>query len=221
MSASPYLNTVSPLLLKILKILMNATELKDFRLVGGTALSIYRGHRLSEDIDLFTDAPYGSVNFEAIDLFIRRKFSYVDAGESQTLGPGRSYFVGNSADECVKLDIFYTDTFIREEIVIQGIRLADPEDIIAMKIELICRDGRKKDFWDIHELKNDYSIEKMISLYMERYPYGCDRNKIVNSLTDFKKADEDFDPICLKGKYWELIKLDFIDIADQIKNHMQ
>ena len=47
-------NTVTPLLRKILADLMIADVFADFRLVGGTALSLYRGHRMSVDIDLFT-----------------------------------------------------------------------------------------------------------------------------------------------------------------------
>lgn len=58
MASNLHYNAVSSLLLEILKILMGAKEFKDFRLVGGTALSLYRGHRESVDIDLFTDAPY-------------------------------------------------------------------------------------------------------------------------------------------------------------------
>jgi Nucleotidyl transferase AbiEii toxin, Type IV TA system len=49
---------------------MQADTFKDFRLVGGTALSLYRGHRLSEDIDLFTDAPYGSIDFGVLTDFM-------------------------------------------------------------------------------------------------------------------------------------------------------
>ncbi len=49
-------NTVTPLLRSILETLMQADVFNDFRLVGGTALSLYRGHRMSVDIDLFTDA---------------------------------------------------------------------------------------------------------------------------------------------------------------------
>lgn len=62
-------NTVSPLLSEVLKSLMRANEFSDFRLVGGTALSLHLGHRMSIDIDLFTNAPYGSINFDAIDTF--------------------------------------------------------------------------------------------------------------------------------------------------------
>jgi hypothetical protein len=91
--------------------------------------------------------------------------------------------------------------------------MASIEEIIAMKIETICQGGRKKDFWDIHELKDDYSFESMIALHKKRYPYNHDPDKIKSSISDFEKADDDFEPICLKGKYWELIKLDLIDFA--------
>ena len=87
-----------------------------------------------------------------------------------------------------------------------------------MKIDIISMGGRKKDFWDIHELIEDYPIYKMIALHKERYPYNHDPEKIISSFTDFKRADEDFDPICLKGKIWELIKLDLTEMADQVSN---
>lgn len=206
-------NTVGHELLRILKILMAAEEFNDFRLVGGTALGLYRGHRKSLDLDLFTDALYGSIDFGAIDQFLRSTFSYIDKSEYVTLSPGNSYFIGKSEDECIKLDLFYTDTFIRKELISNSIRMAAEDEIIAMKIEAIINGGRKKDFWDIHELMTDYSIDKMLSLHNERYPYGHDRDLIINRLTDFEKAEEDFDPICLKGKHWELIKLDLIDFV--------
>jgi hypothetical protein len=191
---------------------MSAEEFNNFRLIGGTALGLYRGHRESIDIDLFSDSQYGSIDFDAIDKFLRKTFSYVDRTEYE-VGPGRSYYVGNNKTECVKLDLFYTETFIREVEIIDGIRLATIEEIIAMKIEVISHSGRKKDFWDLHELIDDYSFEKMISFHEERYPYGHDRQSIIENFSDFEKADNDFDPICLRGKYWELIKLDLTDFA--------
>lgn len=65
-----YYTTITPLLLSVLKTLMTAKEFDTFRLVGGTALSLYRGHRESVDIDLFSDAPYDSIDFGAIDTVI-------------------------------------------------------------------------------------------------------------------------------------------------------
>jgi len=208
-----HFKAVNPELLRTLKILMATHKFKTFRLVGGTALSLYRGHRQSFDIDLFTDVQYGSVNFDVIDRFLHKEFPYTVTSDNQTLGPGKSYFVGKNKDNCVKLDLFYTDPFIRKVIVSDGIRIAAEEEIIAMKIELISNGGRKKDFWDIHELMEDYSLEQMLSLHAERYPYGHDQKEIIKNLTRFDNADTDFDPICLKGKHWELIKLDLIEFA--------
>jgi hypothetical protein len=74
-------NTISPLLLSVLKTIMAVKEFDAFRLVGGTGLSLYRGHRESVDIDLFSDAPYDSINFGAIDEFLRKTYSYVDTNE--------------------------------------------------------------------------------------------------------------------------------------------
>ncbi len=206
--------TVSSFLLSILKTLMNAAELKKFRLVGGTALSLYRGHRISADIDLFSDAQYGSIDFNLIDKFLQRTFQYVDTTNAEVIGAGKSYFAGNNKDECVKLDIFYSDEkFIRNEVLLDGIRLASIEDIIAMKIEMISVAGRKKDFWDIHELMDDYSIGEMIAFHKQRYPYSHDPNKIISGFSSFTKADGDFDPVCLMGKHWEVIKLDLLQFS--------
>ncbi|MBW7674205.1 nucleotidyl transferase AbiEii/AbiGii toxin family protein [Chryseobacterium chendengshani] len=46
--------TVSKEMWELLQKLMKDEKLKDFILVGGTALSLILGHRLSIDIDLFT-----------------------------------------------------------------------------------------------------------------------------------------------------------------------
>lgn len=85
MESKLYYNTIAPLLLNVLKTLMAAKEFDAYRLVGGTALSLYRGHRQSVDIDLFSDAQYDSIDFVAIDLFLRKTYSYVDTNESKAV----------------------------------------------------------------------------------------------------------------------------------------
>ncbi|MBL7794714.1 MAG: nucleotidyl transferase AbiEii/AbiGii toxin family protein [Saprospiraceae bacterium] len=132
MNKKLYTDIVAPQLLRILKTLMASHTFDDFRLVGGTALSLYRGHRVSVDIDV------------------------------------------------------------------------------------ISRGGRKKDFWDIHELMDDYSIKEMLVLHEKRYPYTHDKAVIKANLCSFTIADEDFDPICLRNKHLEIIKLDMIDFAKGI-----
>lgn len=122
--------------------------------------------------------------------------------------------MGNNKDNCIKLDIYYTtDNFIDEIQLIDGIRLASVQEIIAMKIDVISRGGRKKDFWDIHELKDDFTIDEMLSLHFKKHEYSHNKNLIKTNFTVFEKADEDFDPVCLRNKTWEIIKLDMIDYA--------
>lgn len=96
MAGNLFNNTVTPLLMGILKTLMAAKEFAPFRLVGGTALSLFRGHRESNDIDLFSDAPYDSIGFGAIDSFLRKTYTYLDTSKYKVIGMGKSYYIGRS-----------------------------------------------------------------------------------------------------------------------------
>jgi len=204
-------NTVSPLLLDILKQCMTAPILNSFRLVGGTALSLQRSHRISYDIDLFTAATYESIDFKKIDDWLRSVFPYVESNDYLPIGMGKCYFIGENKTKSIKLDLYYTDSFMDKELLVDGIRLASIHEIIAMKMDVVQRDGRKKDFWDIHELMDDYSLTEMFDLHEKRYPYSHDRDLLIQKIIDFRSADDDFTPNCLKGKHWELIKLDLIE----------
>lgn len=210
-----YYSTVSPYLKSVLKIVMDSDILKPFRLVGGTSLSLQLGHRISIDIDLFTDSDYGSLNFEDIETFLKSKFSFI-VFSSELTSFGKSYFIGSSDNNAVKLDVFYSDPFIDDELLIDNIRLASLKDITAVKIEVIQNGGRKKDFWDLHELLNYFSLEEMLAFHKIRYPFTHDSDLIIKNFTNFQIADEDFEVLCLKGKHWEVIKSDFENLIKKI-----
>lgn len=211
-----FYETVNPLLKSILELLMKEEIFNTFRLVGGTALSLQLGHRESVDIDLFTEAEYGSIDFDTIEKYLEGQFSYIDTFDFGAIGFGKSYFIGESADQSIKLDLYYTDPFIRPVLKIDGIRLTEIDDIVAMKIDVVGRGGRKKDFWDLHELLADYSIGQMLQLHQERYTYTHNEKEILYNFMKFENADADFDPVCLRGKYWEIIKLDILDALKSI-----
>lgn len=211
-------NTINDLLKKNLQIVMTAKEFKSFRLVGGTSLSLQLGHRISIDIDLFSDAPYGSLNFDKIESYLRSTFSYVDYLSGFDTAFGKSYYIGSDKENNTKLDVFYTDPFIQPALIEDSIRLATIEEIIAMKIDLIQRGGRKKDFWDLHEVMLNYGIKLMLDLHQQRYEYTHDRLLILENFTDFNIANDNFDPNCLRGKYWEFIKEDITKMVRQYKN---
>jgi hypothetical protein len=159
-----YFNTVNELLKSSLLKLMEAEEFSKFRLVGGTALSLQIGHRESIDIDLFSDIEYGTLNFNEIEDFLKSNFKYVDFLDVPS-AMGKAYFIGENKDNTIKLDVFYTDTYIQPYIEEDGIRMATIEEIIAMKVDIIQRGGRKKDFWDLHDVLDSHSITQMIDLH--------------------------------------------------------
>ena len=208
-----YWNTVKPRLQEVLQDIIYEPIFMPFRLVGGTALSLQLGHRMSEDIDLFTAAEYGSIDYKAIREFLENKYPFCVSRSLDNVSFGTNFVVGNSITDCVKLDLYYTDEFIEKPIIINNIRMATINEIIAMKLEVILQGGRKKDFWDLHYFMDKMNLDDMISLYEKRYPYIDCFNDNKKQLLNFDKADNDFEPICLLGKNWEIIKLDFYEFV--------
>jgi hypothetical protein len=205
----------SDLLRSLLTRLMDLPELEPFRLVGGTSLSLQLGHRISNDLDLFTDNQEG-IDLRKIDTLLRENFDYVDMGTTDNFLIGIMRFIGDSPDNCIKLDLFFTDKFIHPPLVLEGIRLATIEDIAAMKLEMISLSGRKKDFWDMAEILDHFDFARLLNVYKEKYPYS-DIETVLGGLTNFILADQQEDPICLRGRFWELIKL---DMEETVKEYL-
>ena len=67
-------------------------------------------------------------------------------------------------------------------------------------------------------MHNHYTIEQMLALYEERYPYGATREECIKGLIDFTFADSDPDPICIQEKAWQLIKLDSTEWVAELKS---
>jgi hypothetical protein len=208
-----YLNTVSDLLWSSLKQLMSMKEFDSFRIAGGTSLSLQLGHRKSIDIDLFTDTAYGSLDFNQLEEALLKTFPFVELLTVEVVGMGKSYFIGNNENDLVKLDLFYTAPFVFPCIIEQNIRFSSIEEVAAMKFEVIGQGGRKKDFWDVHELLEKFTLEEMLNFYLKRNPYGYSKAELLAQIVDFSVAEHDFTPNCCHDKDWEIIKLDFEDLV--------
>lgn len=206
-------NTASPLLLECLRKIMANKAFDNHYLVGGTALALQRGHRISIDIDMFTNALYGEMNTGELKKAIVEMFPYAENLErlDETLMV-YSLYVGNSSDDCIKLDICYDDDPIFPLVQIDGIRMASEKDIAAMKLNCIAQDRqRKKDFWDIHDLLETYSIEDMVSFALKRYPWTLTLDKIINGFKRLPSLNDYTEIRCLKGKYWEFVVEDLME----------
>lgn len=204
--------TISPALHSILTAIMQSECFTDFRLVGGTALSLQRGHRRSIDIDMFTDLPYGKMPTEAICSFLETRFSTHYGTESlKQTAMGYSLRLGEQDGPVIKVDLFYTDSFIFLPIVEDGIRMADQREIAAMKLSAICGPiKRQKDFWDIHDLLSDFTLEEMIGWAIKRHPFSLSEDEIINALSKTNEIEESPEGIdSLRHlDFWELIVMD-------------
>jgi hypothetical protein len=106
---------------------MKEDKLNDFILVGGTALAMQIGHRISVDIDLLADHSFDSG--EILDAL--RKTLKVELNISRP--NGMQLMV-----EDIKVDIYnWAVPFISEPIISDGIRLASLKDIAAFKLDAI------------------------------------------------------------------------------------
>lgn len=186
--------TVAPRTLELLKTLMEHPILADFHLVGGTALALQVGHRISTDLDLFTYRPFLS---EVLIGELKTAFGFRQQID-------RGYFVRGFIDD-VKIDLLkYPYPPIDVEIHTAGIRMLSLKDIAPMKLSAVTNRGRKRDFVDVYVLLQHFDLKMMVGWYVQK----CGGNPFMlrQSLTYFDDAEHDPDLKMLHDVRWETVK---------------
>lgn len=194
-----HLETVEPGTFSILKEVQSIPELSDFSLVGGTALSLHLGHRVSRNLDLFSNNPFD--NDKVNQALIARFGSSFECG---SIIPGRGLMC--YIDD-IKVDfIYYPQPLIREIQVIDGIKFLSLEDLISMKVLSIIGRGKKTDFRDVAELLQHNTVADFVNFHKEKYSTQNLFISVPQELTYFVDADESEDPFSLKGQSWDSVK---------------
>ena len=197
------LRTIEPHTLELLRALMQEAALSELRLVGGTALALQYGHRSSIDLDLF-----GKIDIDGYELqSILSKYGVLKVeNETKII---HQYYIDNIKVDVVNYPFEWISPIIEED----GIRLASPVDIAAMKVNAIEGRGTKKDFIDMYMLLQHYSLKEIIAFYQQKYPnYSIFR--ALRSLTYFDDAEDQFMPRMFIEDTWENMKL---YITNQVK----
>ena len=190
------LQTVLPDTLELLKALMRMPELVNMRLVGGTSLALQYGHRRSIDLDLFGEADEDTD--ELTEALRENVDKVVVGGHSKRI---KAYYLNN-----VKVDIVnYSYPWIDNAIIEDGIRLASPKDIAAMKVNAVIGRGTKKDFIDIYYLLKHFTFCDLIQFYLKKYPDGSEYRALL-SMAYFDDADPQPMPYMFEQVEWEDIK---------------
>ncbi len=188
--------SVSIELLDTLSTLMQDDTLKQFYLVGGTALALQLGHRSSQDIDLFSIRKFDSASLA--DNLIS-KYDLCDVVcEENTL---RGYIKG------VKIELFMHPYPMIEDLITSGnLRMAGLKDIAAFKLNALANRGSKKDFWDIAYLLEVFNFEQMLGFFQTKYP-AINTWHLIKSLSYFEDADtEGIEILDLHQTTWHQIK---------------
>lgn len=181
--------------LALLKKMMGLPAFQQFNLVGGTALALQIGHRVSIDLDFFT-----SHEFDSAQLIIELE----RLGKLEVL-VDKPPFLQVRLDD-VKLDFLkYPYPFVQEFIDVEGVRLASVENISVMKLLAIARRGVKKDFVDLYFILERYSLGELVQLFESKLP-NIDMFHILKSLSYFEDADVEADPKMLVKVSWAKIK---------------
>lgn len=197
------LRTIEPHTLELLRAFMQEAALSELRLVGGTALALQYGHRSSVDLDLF-----GKIDIDGYELqSILSKYGVLKVeNETKII---HQYYIDNIKVDVVNYPFEWISPIIEED----GIRLASPIDIAAMKVNAIEGRGTKKDFIDMYMLLQHYSLKEIIAFYQQKYPnYSIFR--ALRSLTYFEDAEDQFMPRMFIEDTWENMKL---YITNQVK----
>ena len=157
-----HLETIEPATLELIRRLQALPMFAETRLVGGTALALQLGHRVSVDLDIF-----GKWNYAEDMQAELSKVGHVEKESGTPSGRMAFFYVDGIKVDCVAYDMYrWLEPPVEEE----GVRRAGVKDIAAMKINAITNRGTRKDFVDMARLLDDYSIEDMFAWYRGKYP---------------------------------------------------
>ena len=161
--------------------------IKDYVLVGGTALSIQISNRLSEDLDFMSWRSSKKEKREVNWYSIKNELEKIGKIESfDLLDIDHVEFVVDG----VKLSFYANPNYspLKEAIPFAGnLRLADKTAIGAMKMEVMMRRSNFRDYYDIYSLLEEgESLKEMIDIALR---YSGHMLKSKNLLAMLSKSD--------------------------------
>lgn len=184
------------------------TFAKDYYLAGGTALSLYYGHRFSNDLDFFSQTP-------ASPETIRSELSKL--GSLEIFQNDKETF--NGLFNGAKLSFFlYLYDLLSPTVDFNGVKVADVIDIACMKIDAISSRGTKRDFIDLYFIcQKTKPVNELLKFYVRKYNQAkFNRLHIVKSLVYFTDAETDVMPKMIENVDWEGVKNFFIEKVKEV-----
>ncbi len=174
----------------------------DFYLAGGTALALLEGHRISEDLDIF------SPSFDDPEA-VQRMLGEAHPGAVTTSMSSRTLYLQIEGTTVSLFGYSYPSVAPLLQPDNSLLPFANREDIAAMKLAAITSRGSRKDFIDLWLLiTRHWSLADCLELFQQKFTTR-DIGHVVRSLTYFDDADEEPPLRMLADIEWESVKGDF------------
>jgi hypothetical protein len=206
-SATWYSNVVPASTESTAVILRDLGIIEDFYLAGGTGLALQYGHRLSRDLDFFSQHHFDE-EILLQKLQSARDFSLLSRAPHTlhaTLGETKVSFLGYEYPV-----LFPFGQFL-------GLAIADVRDIACMKISAVAGRGTKRDFVDLYFCARQLGLTELLSLFEQKYAQvHYSKTHILKSLVFFADAEKDPMPLMLEPVAWDEIKQYFLGEVPRI-----
>lgn len=193
-----FTKTLFPDTLRALQLTSGIYELKIAYLAGGTALALQLGHRMSVDLDFFTEHEFNEKELSAKLVFLPE---FIQDGTAK-------WTVWGKINQTKFSMFYYNYPMIEKTILFEGIQLASLMDIAAMKIHAIEGRGTRRDFVDVFVLSKHFTLSQMLNFYQQKYAVLEDHlYPILRSLDYFEDAEQEKEmPEMLVPIDWEEVK---------------
>lgn len=207
--------------LNFLELLSNEKQItKRFYFTGGTALAeFYLKHRLSEDIDLFTEKE--EVNQTLIDSFLKKvslKLSIVEIRKSQFLGLF-SYLLIFKDGEKLKVDFnYYPFPRIDKGTKFKNLNVDSIYDIAVNKVHTMFMRSRSRDFVDLFFIMQsfNYSLSQLIRDAKVKFDWHINKVTLASQFVKVKEIS-DLPTMLVSFKPKDMEKF-FLDLAKSLES---
>lgn len=196
------MNGLAPNTTDIFDMVCHLDCIKDYVLVGGTALSIQIGNRLSEDLDFMSWRKSKNEKREVDWYSIKNELERIGTIESIDLMDfDHVVFVVNG----VKISFYANPNYspLKKIIHFEGnLNLADKTAIGAMKMEVLLRRSNFRDYYDIYSLLEvGENIQEMIDLALKYSGHVLKSKNLLAMLTKSDRFTYDSNFKTLNPKY--------------------
>lgn len=201
---------------KLLKDITEKISLENYYMIGGTALSLQLGLRLSYDFDFCVQNQFNN----EILLQELKTLGLIEVKQNQK---GTCDVILNG----VQVSFFYypnpnINNYITTD-EMPKLKMASILDIAIMKIVAIGGRGAKKDFFDLYNIinKTDIDIKELAQGLIKKCGDNVNYMNIIMGLSYFEDAEQEILPDAFIEYDWDSIKEFFINFQGKFEKQIE